>query len=578
MKQRTSPTSPRPDPARPVSASPTSKVLISPTTEPTAQARGRKIGQGVQVIYEDADVIVIEKPAGLVTADPAQAANAPKGMRKSARPGETAFDAVKLHVRGSVVHARRRKRGEEDERPGRVWIIHRLDKEASGLLVFAKSERAFAALKEDFRRKSVHRIYTAVTEGVVGPPGTSGTQRSQIDEDRGPMRDRGEERESPLAITHYRVLQSGRDRTLIQAELETGRKNQIRIHMREIGHPLIGDRRFGAKTDPIGRLALHASELGFKHPATQKQMSFTSPPPLSFAKTVGGSSTPERSPPGSAQTSVPVAHRGDDHGDRVPPPAARADTSWNGVAEWYDTLLENKGNDHYEQVILPGAMALLGARSGMRVLDVACGQGILCRRLEALGANVTGIDAAPRLIEAARARSPEITYLVADARSFGALGLSGFDAASCVMALSNFDPLAPALATIAKALRPGGVFVAVITHPAFRAPGQSHWGWDDKSKRQYRRIDAYLSPFAREIAMHPGRAAAGHQGGEQTTPTFHRPVGAYITALREAGFALTHMEEWPSLRAADSGPRAPEENRARLEIPLFLGLRAVKLG
>lgn len=527
-------------------------------------------------MYEDPDVIVVEKPDGLVTADPAQAANAPKGMRKSARPGETVFDAVKKHVRESVVHARRRRREDEDERLGRVWIIHRLDKEASGLLVFAKSERAFSALKDAFRDKSVHRIYTAVAEGIMGAPGTSGTQRSQIHEDRGPTRDQRGGEDSPLAITHYRVIETGLDRTLLEARLETGRKNQIRIHMQELGHPLIGDRRFGAKTNPIGRLALHASELGFRHPGTGKEMDFRSSPPASFFRATKGrggaaeSGTTPASPP-------PVVHHGDDHGERAPADHAGKDTSWNGVAEWYDTLLEDKGNDHYEQVILPGTLALLNVRSGMRVLDVACGQGILCRRLEAMGVQVTGIDAAPKLIDAARERSPEITYHVADARDFGKLGLRGFDAAACIMALSNFDPLAPALATMADALKPGGSLVAVITHPAFRAPGQSHWGWDEKAKRQYRRVDAYLTPFTRAIAMHPGKAAAGKRGGEQSTPTFHRPVGMYITALREAGFAVTHMEEWTSRRAADSGPRAPEENRTRLEIPLFLGLRVVKL-
>jgi 2-polyprenyl-3-methyl-5-hydroxy-6-metoxy-1,4-benzoquinol methylase len=255
----------------------------------------------------------------------------------------------------------------------------------------------------------------------------------------------------------------------------------------------------------------------------------------------------------------------------------REDTSWNQVAEWYDTLLEDKGSDHYEDVILPGAMELLRVHSGMSVLDVACGQGILCRRLSAMGARVTGVDAAPKLIEAARARSRDITYEVGDARDLGGLKLGGFDRCACIMALSNFDPMEGALRAMADALKPGGVFVAVITHPCFRVPGESHWGWDEKAKRQYRRTDAYLTPFKREIKMHPGKAAAGKRGGEVSTPTFHRPIGMYVEMLSKAGLLVSDLREWTSKRAADSGPRAAEENRARVEIPLFLGVRAVKV-
>jgi ubiquinone/menaquinone biosynthesis C-methylase UbiE len=217
----------------------------------------------------------------------------------------------------------------------------------------------------------------------------------------------------------------------------------------------------------------------------------------------------------------------------------------------------------------------------MRVLDVACGQGILARRLASMGCTTTGIDAAPGLIESARQRaegSPAQTFHVGDARavwkSLPADAAGRFDAAACIMALSNIDSLEPVMDGVARALRPGGAFVFAITHPAFRAIGQSGWGWDDKTSRQYRRVEGYLSPASKEVDMQPGRAAKGKKSAH--TITFHRPVQTYIAALAKAGLLVERLEEWPSLRASTSGPRAAEENRIRREIPLFLGVRAIK--
>lgn len=548
--------------------------------------RTQFIARNVRIVHEDDDVIVVDKPTGLVSADPARATGS-RDARPSAREGETLFDYVKKHVKKSVPMRRARRTDDSGKRamqPGRAWVIHRLDKEASGLLVFAKTPEAFEALKDQFHEKTAHRIYYALAEGELGAAGTQGTRESYIAEDRGgdqARSGRGRDGAKQLAITHYRVIGAAYGLSLLQVRLETGRKNQIRIHMQELGHPLVGDRRFGGTQDPITRLGLHAAELGFTHPATGKKVMFESSPPPSFFKAVGMKFTKPNEEfavgfvetmPAVGQLSVPPV------APPTPAPAGRPrdDTSWNQVAEWYDTLLEDKGSDHYEEVILPGATDLLGVRKGMSVLDVACGQGILCRRLAEIGARVTGVDAAPKLIEAARKRSPEITYHIADARDLGALKLGGFDRCSCIMALSNFDPMQPALESIAAALRPGGVFVAVITHPCFRVPGESHWGWDEKNKRQFRRTDAYLTPFKRDIQMHPGKAAAGKRGGEVSTPTFHRPIGAYVESLSRAGLFVSDLREWTSKRAASSGPRAPEENRARLEIPLFLGIRAVR--
>jgi 23S rRNA-/tRNA-specific pseudouridylate synthase/ubiquinone/menaquinone biosynthesis C-methylase UbiE len=547
------------------------------------------------VLHEDDDVLVVEKPAGLVTADPARAAGANPRMMPSAREGQTLFDVVKRHVKKHAGRRMPRRRAGDmgvEDRPGRVWVIHRLDKEASGVLVFAKSERSFESLKAQFGSKAAHRVYTALAEGVVGEPGSEHTRESMIQEDREPapakkLARRGDAagprpREPKLAVTHYRVVGVGNDRSLLRVRLETGRKNQIRVHMQEIGHPLVGDLRFGAVSDPIGRVGLHAAELGFTHPGTGREVRFSSPAPAAFYRAVGMEPGADVLAEGEGAAPAPrvpaVASRHQERPDRADGAEPAADTSWDEVAGWYDAMLEDKGNDHYERVILPGTLALLGDVRGKRVLDVACGQGLLCRRLAGMGAQAVGVDASPRLIAAAKERSPEIEYHVGDARELGPLGLSGFDLATCVMALSNIDPLGPALSGIAAAVRPGGVLVCVITHPAFRAPGQTSWGWDDAAKRQFRRIDAYLTPFRKDIQMHPGKRAHGRREGAAETPTFHRPVGAYVSALGAAGLLVTDLAEWVSQRAATSGPRAPEENRARLEIPLFMGIRAVKTG
>src|SRR6185295_14750207 len=183
--------------------------------------------------------------------------------------------------------------------------------------------------------------------------------------------------------------------------------------------------------------------------------------------------------------------------------------------------------------------------------------------------------------------------------------LGTFDGATCIMALMNMEPLSPVFAGIAAKLRPGGRFVGVILHPAFRAPGQTSWGWSDETDgatkelgdaesrsrghakdrkrgarergsepRQYRRVDGYLSAAQRDIVMNPGAVASGEAA--VTTITFHRPIQAYIRAMAENGLLIDALEEWPSARTSEAGPRAAEENRARREIPMFLSLRGRK--
>jgi len=249
----------------------------------------------------------------------------------------------------------------------------------------------------------------------------------------------------------------------------------------------------------------------------------------------------------------------------------RGKTDWAGVADWYDQLVGESGSDFHEHVILPGVTRLLSLQPGQRFIDIACGQGVLCRHLHSLGAAVTGVDAAPPLIDAARRRGPaEIDYRLIDAANLSTLPPAFFDAAACVLAIQNINPLPPLLSGIAHLLSHPGRVVIVMMHPCFRGPKETSWGWDEKSAVQYRRVDRYLLPRKSPIVTHPGKP------GGQYTWTFHRPLEAYARALRNAGLLIDAIEEWPSHRQSTSGPRAPAENRAREEIPMFMAIRAVK--
>ncbi|MCC6427642.1 MAG: methyltransferase domain-containing protein [Phycisphaerales bacterium] len=558
------------------------------------------IGLGVRLVHEDHDVIVIDKPTGLITA---------------AMPGTPEHDNIELRENSAFAVVKRYIKDKRRQRGTRIWIIHRLDKEASGLIVFAASDRAFTQLKESFRSKRVHRLYMAVAEGEIRqeapslpgrtPQPPSGIIRSSLAEGRdGLMRSvtprrRGDD-PGQLAVTHWRTVAAGSARTLLQLRLDTGRKNQIRVHMKEFGHPLAGDRRYGGTTNPISRLCLHATELGFTHPGTGRELRFFSPPPQAFYGLVG-----EQAPPNTIDGRPTMV------GEPAAPPRdakSRPDTSWDHVAEWYDELIGERKSDHHENVILPGTLRLLQPAAGMKVLDLACGQGDFCRRLSELGVVPTGIDTSPRLIESAQASAGHARFLVGDVRDLPSIPdlataarEQPFDAATSVMAMMNIDPIEPVLMGVASLLKPGGSLVMVILHPAFRAPGQTSWGWDGEkcgsdgvTKRrsdemrkrpvatgkkptaikQYRRVDGYLSPGQSPIVMNPGSAA--HGADEITTWTFHRPIQTYSRLLSEAGFAIDLLEEWPSIRTSAPGPRAAEENRARREIPMFLAIRAIR--
>ena len=256
----------------------------------------------------------------------------------------------------------------------------------------------------------------------------------------------------------------------------------------------------------------------------------------------------------------------------MPPSKSKPkDTSWENVAEWYDKLLEGEGT-YQKELILPNFLRLMDIRRGAVVLDLACGPGFFSREFAARGAVVTGVDASKALVAIAKKNTPSnsAAFHIASADALPFVKNASVDKVAIVLALQNIEKVAAALAECARVIKKDGGLYIVLNHPAFRVPKASSWGWDEKGKVQYRRVDRYLSELKVPDADHPGDKPNQH------TTSFHRPLQYYFKALNKAGFAVSLMEEWNSHKASQAGPRAAAEDVARKEIPMFLCLVAVK--
>lgn len=250
-----------------------------------------------------------------------------------------------------------------------------------------------------------------------------------------------------------------------------------------------------------------------------------------------------------------------------------AATSWDALAQWYHGWVGEGGSEHHREVAIPTVMRLLDPQPGERILDLGAGQGVLAPPISRAGALYVGVDASPRLITLARKQHGSLgQFQVGDVRQLA--GMPGiepesFDAAVFLLSLQDMDPLAPALASAAAALKPGGRAVLLLTHPAFRVPRQSGWGWDEKRKLIFRRVDRYLTPLPVPMKTYPGK-----EGG--VTRSFHRPISAYVNGLADCELLVDRLEEIPAHKLSAPGGTPRAEGMARQEIPLFLGIRARK--
>lgn len=214
----------------------------------------------MQLVYEDDDLIVVNKGYGLLSIG-----------NDKIKEG-TAYSIVREYLKN------------KDPR-NKVFIVHRLDQQTSGLMVFAKNVEAKEGLQHNWNNMVRRRQYVCVVEGKLNP--ADGEVKSYLAENSQHLvysTDNPEE--GQLAYTRYKTVKSANGYTLVEVELETGRKNQIRVHMKDLGHPIAGDRRYGARTSPIHRLALHARTLEFIHPVTRKLLSFSTPVPAPFQSMV----------------------------------------------------------------------------------------------------------------------------------------------------------------------------------------------------------------------------------------------------------------------------------------------------
>ena len=253
-------------------------------------------------------------------------------------------------------------------------------------------------------------------------------------------------------------------------------------------------------------------------------------------------------------------------------PGRKTIAVWNQAARWYDALVGLEGSEYQQEVIFPRAFRMLELNKGDSVLDLACGQGVFSRYLSRKGMKVTGLDTSEEMIRYARSRSEKsIQYELGDAQNPKVLTGKHFNTVVCLLALQNIESLLPVMRNVQRWLKPHGRFVMVTTHPCFRIPRQTHWGWDDSKKIQYRRVDLYGSETAIPIVTPPFAQS------ENFTVTYHRPLQSYFQALAEAGLCVEALEEWMSHKSSEPGRRSKAENRARQEIPLFLALRAFSI-
>jgi 23S rRNA pseudouridine1911/1915/1917 synthase len=211
----------------------------------------------VSVLYEDEHIIAVNKPTGLLS------------IASDKMEEDTLHTRVLNYLRSN---------------DSKAWgyIIHRLDRETSGIIIFAKSEQAKESVQTQFAEHQVRRYYTAIVEGE--PSEDNGTAKHYLQEDKN-LRvwvvEPGS-RGAKEAVTHWYVLERNGATSRIELDIETGRRHQIRVQMAEMGHPLVGDRRHESVFDPLGRLCLHATTLQFKHPISGKKLNLDSATPREF--------------------------------------------------------------------------------------------------------------------------------------------------------------------------------------------------------------------------------------------------------------------------------------------------------
>lgn len=268
------------------------------------------------------------------------------------------------------------------------------------------------------------------------------------------------------------------------------------------------------------------------------------------------------------------------------------DTSWGGVASWYDEYLQNE--DTYQaKIIWPNLARIIDDTQGVMkfapkstvstLCDIACGQGQFAHTYAQKGYQVTGADVSKELIEFAKkteqkpGQKSEPKYRpifhVAPSHNIPSITSQSQDIVTCVLALQNIKLLDETIQEVARILKTGGRFIFVLNHPSFRIPQFSDWYFDTKTQVQSRIVSKYMQESTLRIDMNPGERL-DHK--KIFTVSFHRPLQTFIKLLAKHGFLVRRLEEWGSHKRTTEGPRRDAENLARKEIPMFMCIEAIK--
>lgn len=209
----------------------------------------------LDILYEDQEIIVIHKPCGLLS----------EHTNKESQ--KTAYAIVKEYLQ---------------KKQENIYLVHRLDQYTSGVLMFVKSKKIYELLTHHWNSYVKTRGYVAIVEGVM--PKQKGTIENYLAESKTQNVYITSKEKGKKAITHYRVIRTNKRYSMLEIQIDTGRKNQIRVHMSSLHHPIVGDVKYGSTLNPLQRLGLHANELMFIHPLTHKEMRFIAKTPKSFEK------------------------------------------------------------------------------------------------------------------------------------------------------------------------------------------------------------------------------------------------------------------------------------------------------
>jgi ubiquinone/menaquinone biosynthesis C-methylase UbiE len=249
-------------------------------------------------------------------------------------------------------------------------------------------------------------------------------------------------------------------------------------------------------------------------------------------------------------------------------------TGWDAVANWYNGWMGEDGSHHHQKVAVPAVIQLLQPQPNEHILDIGAGQGVLAPHIGKSGAKYTGVDVSPKLLDYARKHHGKHgRFLEADAANLDKnpfLEAGSFDAVVFLLSIQDMNPLQDVLRSALWALKARGRMVLFMTHPAFRIPRQSGWGYDEGRKLQYRRVDRYITPLPV-----PMKSYVGQDSG--VTISFHRPISDYVNTLSTLGLWIDHMVEIPIGDNSLKANRTRAEKLADAEIPLFLGLRARRI-